>query len=82
MQWRWPVSKPLVGSLGSGLWEVRSSVFDADYRIVFVISEGTMLLLHAFKKKTRATPAADHGLARSRQRQLFESSGASRRSRK
>lgn len=26
IQWRWPVSKPLVDGLGSGLYEVRSSV--------------------------------------------------------
>jgi phage-related protein len=56
VQWRWPVSKPLVDGLGKGLYEVRSTVDDVEYRVLFCIIDGTMLLLHGFIKKTRTAP--------------------------
>jgi phage-related protein len=31
VQWRWPVSRPLVGSLGGGLYEVRTSLDRWEY---------------------------------------------------
>ena len=35
VQWAWPVGKPLVDSLGGGLWEVRSSFGDRIARVLF-----------------------------------------------
>jgi phage-related protein len=38
--------------------------------VVFIIVEGTMVLLHGFHKKTQKTPAADIELARRRQKEI------------
>lgn len=68
VQWQWPVGPPLVdGSFGGGLAEVRSSFDRNDYRVLFCISGGDMVLLHGFMKQTRATPKADKELAQARQ---------------
>src|SRR5262249_39705617 len=56
VQWRWPVSKPLVDGLGGGLYEVRSTVDDVEYRVLFCISDGCMVLLHGFVKKSQKEP--------------------------
>jgi phage-related protein len=53
VQWQWPVSKPLVDGLGGGLYEVRTKVERVQYRVLFGIVEGTMVLLHGFVKKAR-----------------------------
>ena len=37
VQWAWPVGKPLVDSLGGGLWEIRSSLGDRIARTFFTI---------------------------------------------
>jgi phage-related protein len=50
VQYRWPLGRPLVGVLGGGLFEVRTSHFDNDYRVYFSISEGKILLLHGAQK--------------------------------
>ncbi len=39
VQWKWPVGKPLVDSLGGGLWEVRSSLGERIARTFFIIGE-------------------------------------------
>ena len=49
-QFGWPVGRPRVGMLGGGLFEVRTSHFDNDYRVLFSISEGKMLLLVGAQK--------------------------------
>ena len=69
-QWRWPVEKPRVGTLGKGLWEVRSSVFDVDYRVIFFIRRASMVLLHAFRKTSQKTPKPDMNLASSRKKEV------------
>jgi len=70
VQWNWPVGKPLVDSLGGGLYEVRSTHQRKEYRVFFCISASTMVLLHAIVKKTRTTPRADLELARKRLREV------------
>jgi hypothetical protein len=37
IQWRWPISKPLVGTFGEGLYEVRSAHDGNIYRVFFCI---------------------------------------------
>jgi len=70
VQWRWPISKPLVGAFGEGLYEVRSTHDGNIYRVFFCIEATTMVLLHGFAKKTQATPKREIDLARTRQRTL------------
>ena len=67
----WPVGMPLCRPLGGGLWEVRSSLTQGRIaRVIFCASEGRMVLLHGFVKKTRTTPQPDLELARQRQKEV------------
>lgn len=68
VQVQWPVSKPLVGSLGNGLYEARTSFDDNIYRVLFYVNGAAIVLLHGFQKKTQKTPKADLELARQRMR--------------
>jgi phage-related protein len=69
VQWRWPVSKPLVDGLGGGLYEVRTKVANVQYRVLFCIKDSTMVLLHGFVKKARTAPA-EITLGRQRQKEV------------
>ena len=66
IQYAWPVGRPRVGVLGHGLFEVRTSHFDNDYRVLFSLSEGKMLLLHGAQKPLGK---ADTEIALTRKRQ-------------
>ncbi len=68
----WPVGMPLCGSLGSGLWEVRSRLTQGRIGrvLLFCIHNGRMVLLHAFIKKTQKTSDADLALALKRKREI------------
>lgn len=55
VQTGWPLGMPLVCNLGKGLWEIRSTLPNTIARILFVMHEGQMVLLHAFIKKTQKT---------------------------
>jgi len=70
VQYCWPIGKPLVGSLGNGLWEVRSRLGDHIARVVFCVEGRTMVLLHGFVKKTQKTPKHELDLAMKRMNQL------------
>jgi len=70
VQYCWPIGKPLVGNLGNGLWEVRSSLKDRIARIIFCIDGKTMILLHGFIKKTQKTPKQELDLALRRKKRL------------
>jgi phage-related protein len=65
----WPRGKPLVDGFGDGLFEIRSTVLKSEYRLLFCIDDGTILILHGFQKKTRATRQEDIALARKRQKE-------------
>ena len=69
----WPVGKPYVDGFGDGLYEVRTSHRGQQYRVFFIIVEGTMVLLHGFQKKTQKTPTAEIDLARRRQKEVTSS---------
>jgi len=73
VQRMWPVSRPLVGSFGDGLYEVVTSHRRNEYRVIFCIKEATMVLLHGFQKKIQKTPTADLDLARRRRREVHSS---------
>ncbi|MBL8548467.1 MAG: type II toxin-antitoxin system RelE/ParE family toxin [Hyphomonadaceae bacterium] len=67
----WPVGMPTCRSLGDGLWEVRTKLAQGRIaRVIFVIFEERMVLLHAFIKKTAKTPKAELDLARTRKKEL------------
>ncbi len=56
--------------MGAGLWEIRSTIPNGIARIIFVMKDGSMVLLHGFIKKTRKTPLQDIDLAKSRAKNL------------
>ncbi len=55
----WPLGMPLVGNLGKGLWEVRSSLPNVIARVFFIMHREQMVLLHGFFKKTEKTTPRD-----------------------
>src|SRR5207249_1428210 len=66
VQYCWPLGKPLVGSLGNGLWEVRSRLTDRIARVIFCVQGRLMILLLGFIKKTQKTPKHELDLAMKR----------------
>jgi phage-related protein len=67
----WPIGMPLCRPLGGGLWELRCSLTTRRIaRVLFCATQGHMILLHAFIKKTQKTPLADLDLARLRQKEV------------
>jgi phage-related protein len=70
-QWRWPIGMPLCRPMGRGLWEVRTKLpGNRAARVLICFYQGSLVALHGFIKKTRATPADDMELARNRQKEL------------
>jgi phage-related protein len=72
VQWAWPVGKPLVDSLGAGLWEIRSSLGNRIARTFFLIENQEIILLHGILKKSRTSPKQDIDLARKRRAQYLK----------
>lgn len=71
VQFRWPVGMPLCRPLGSGLWEVRTSLPDRTIsRVLICFHRQTLYALHAFIKKTQKTPDEDLALARQRMKEI------------
>ncbi|MFZ5493875.1 MAG: type II toxin-antitoxin system RelE/ParE family toxin [Verrucomicrobiota bacterium] len=68
VQFGWPLGLPLVDSLGEGLWEVRTRLSNRIARTLFFTHDETIILLHGFIKKTRATPEQELAQARKRKR--------------
>ena len=66
----WPLGMPLVRSLGSGLWEIRSTIPNGVARVIFVMKDSQMILLHGFVKKTQKTPLQDIEIAKRRLKNL------------
>ena len=67
LQFRWPVGMPLCRSLGRGLWELRCDLNgNRIARLFFCFTNGRLVALHGFVKKSRKTPAAELNLARKR----------------
>ena len=70
-QWRWPVGMPLCRPIGKGLWEVRTDLpTKRTARVLLCLYREHLVALHAFIKKTRATPDEDIAIARKRQKEL------------
>jgi phage-related protein len=57
--------------MGHGLWEIRTDLpTRRTARILICVYLEHLVALHGFIKKSRATPAADLGLARKRKKEL------------
>jgi len=66
LEYGWPIGMPLCRSLKShkGLWEVRSNLSSGRIaRVLFCVSGGRMVLLHAFIKKAQKTPGRELNVA-------------------
>jgi phage-related protein len=72
VQHRWPLGMPLIRSLSSGLWELRSTLPNRISRIIFIFHEEKIVLLHGFIKKTEETPKQEKELAISRAKNVRE----------
>ena len=72
VQYAWPVGKPLVDSLGEGLWEIRSRLENRIARTLFAVVDEEIVLLHGFIKKQQKTPEDQLKLARKRQKQYLQ----------
>ena len=67
---------PTCRPLGSGLYEVRTSLPSRNIaRVIFSIQADRMVLLHGFIKKTKKTPKADLDLAKERKKQWEKNDG-------
>jgi phage-related protein len=70
VQFGWPLGMPLVDSLGTGLWEIRTKLVGGRIaRVIFFLDGNTMILVNEFFKKTQRTPKQELDLARKRKRQ-------------
>ena len=65
-QFGWPLGMPLIRKLEPGLWEVRSDIEQGIARVIFTVEGATLILLHAFVKKSRKTPLNELNMARRR----------------
>ncbi|RME50401.1 MAG: type II toxin-antitoxin system RelE/ParE family toxin [Caldilineae bacterium] len=72
VQFGWPLGMPLVRKVDRDLWEVRSHLPNRTARILFTVSDGVMVLLHGFIKKSQKTPASALALAKRRLKHLRE----------
>ena len=70
LQLGWPLGMPLARKLEPEIWEIRSRLNDSIARILFTVRKDSIVLLHAFTKKTQKTPARDLRLARRRRETL------------
>jgi phage-related protein len=67
----WPVGMPLCRSLGSGLWEIRSTLPSHRIaRLLFCVHEGQIFIVHGFIKKTQKSPQDEIALAQKRMKEI------------
>lgn len=66
VQYRWPLGMPLVRGIGDRMHEVRSHIPNGIIRVLFIVFDKTMVLLHGFIKKTEKLPPQDKKLAKER----------------
>lgn len=72
VEFSFPIGLPLCRSLSGykDLWEVRSKLTGGRIaRVIFYISQGEMILLHGFIKKSQKTPKSEIDLAFKRKKE-------------
>lgn len=74
VQYGYPIGMPLTRTLhgNNGLEEVRCKLSNGIARIIFYVEDDTMVLLHAFIKKTQKPPQKDLDIAIKRYKNLCE----------
>jgi phage-related protein len=70
-QFGWPMGMPLIEKIEKGIWEVRSNIKDGIARTLFTVEGGTMVLLHAFIKKSDEIPLNDLHTTRRRLKNIL-----------
>lgn len=70
LQKDWSAGSSLVRPFGKGLLEIRSTLDNRIARVIFVIDDGEIILLHGFIKKTQKTPSDAIELALKRRKNL------------
>jgi phage-related protein len=73
VQFGWPIGMPFVKKIDQDIWELRSVVANKQARVLFVLIDDIIFLLHGFVKKTNKIPKSDIALANKRAFQLKES---------
>jgi len=73
VQAEWPIGMPHIRPLGNGLHEVRSRLAHGIARVLFIIDNEDMVLLHGFIKKTQKIPPEVLALAEKRRRDYEQS---------
>jgi len=68
VQFGWPLGMPLVRKMDKDLWEVRIHLENRIARVLFTVSNGMIVLLHGFIKKSQTTPQPDLKLTIDRMR--------------
>ena len=65
VQYGYPIGMPLTRVLHGtgGLEEVRCNISNGIARVIFFVEDNTMILLHAFIKKTQETPKKELDVA-------------------
>jgi phage-related protein len=72
LQYGWPIGMPLVRNLGSGIWELRTSLASKrEVRLLFACGDSMLVLLHGFIKKTQKTPLQELELAQARLKEMM-----------
>ena len=66
-----PVHARPLKTVGRGVWELKISERDGQFRVVYVAKRRSRIyILHAFQKKTQRTPQKDIDLARARFKEI------------
>lgn len=76
VQYGYPIGMPLTRVLHGtgGLEEIRCNLSNGIARIIFCVEDNTIILLHAFIKKTQKTPQKDLDIAIKRYKELLRKS--------
>lgn len=71
-QYGWPIGMPLIKKVDTKnkLWEVRTNLSDGIARVLFTVSDDTIILLHGFIKKTQKLEKKELNLAIKRRKDL------------
>lgn len=74
VQYGYPIGMPLTRVLRGtvGLEEVRCNISNGIARVIFCVEDNTMILLHAFIKKTQETPKKELDIAIRRRKELLK----------
>ena len=70
VQFSWPIGKPLADHIEGDIWEIRTRLDNRIARLLFVIENSSVVLLHGFIKKTQKTPIVELKVAQQRLKRM------------